>query len=199
MNKIKNLYDNLNKVEDYKNILNNIFTYSANEKLVNVYLKKYPIFFQVPFDSENTLTNILEQLIIQRIKENFKILNWDSKKILFFSYLTDLNLDFNIQNSFLDNIKNNPQVNNIIVLYKIKIKEKKEEKIKKLVKAKLIFEPNDNLYLLTNYRNEGNIEEEEKKEEKNENKDKSYFVAFVNYFKEKDNKIKENLKIKNDI
>ena len=199
MNKIKNLYDNLNKVEDYKNILNNIFTYSANEKLVNVYLKKYPIFFQVPFDSESTLRNILEQLIIQRIKENFKILNWDSKKILFFSYLTDLNLDFNIQNSFLDNIKNNPQVNNIIVLYKIKIKEKKEEKIKKLVKAKLIFEPNDNLYLLTNYRNEGNIEEEEKKEEKNENKDKSYFVAFVNYFKEKDNKIKENLKLKNDI
>ena len=55
------------------------------------------------------------------------------------------------------------------------------------------------MYLLTNYRNEGNIEEEEKKEEKNESKEKSYFVAFVNYFKEKDNKIKENLKIKNDI
>ena len=201
-NKINNLYFNLNKVEDYKNITNNIFTYSASEKLVNVYLKKYPKFFQIPFDSDSCLRNILEQLIIQRLKENFKILNWDSRKIVFFSYLTDLNLDFNIKNSFLDNIKNNPQVNNIIALYKIKIKEYKDEKIKKLVKAQLIFEPNDNLYLLTNYKNEKNIEEEknnEKNSNENENKDQSYFVAFVNYFKEKDNIIKEKLKLKDEI
>ena len=195
-NKINNLYFNLSKVEDYKNIANNIFTYSANEKLVSVYLKNYPQFFQVPVDSESGLRNILEQLISQRIKENFKILNWNSHKILFFSYLTKLNIDINLNNSFSDYIKDNPLVNNIIILYKISYKEKKEEKIKNLVKAKLIFEPNENLYILSNYKTEDDLEKE-KKIEKNETKDKSYFVSFVNYFKETDNKIKESLK-KND-
>ena len=40
-NKIKTLYSDLNKVEDYKNIANSIFTYIASEKLVGVYLEKY--------------------------------------------------------------------------------------------------------------------------------------------------------------
>ena len=59
-NKIKNLYLDLSKVEDYKNIANNIFTYTASAKLVGVYFKKYPQIFQLSEDSNSAMRNILE-------------------------------------------------------------------------------------------------------------------------------------------
>ena len=38
--KVNILYANLKNVEDYKNIVNNIFTYNASKKLINDYLVK---------------------------------------------------------------------------------------------------------------------------------------------------------------
>ena len=189
-NKINNLYLELNKVEAYKNIANNIFTYTASAKLVGVYFKKYPQIFQLSEDSNSALRNILETLIIQRFKEKFRVLNWDSNHIIFFSYLPNLNIDIKINKAFLDNIKNNPLINNIIVLYKIKFKDKK------LVKTKLIFEPNENLYILNDYQNEHeNNKENEKNNGINQPKDKNYFIAIINYFKGEESRIKDSLKI----
>ena len=183
------MHSAIKQIEDNKKIGNNIFTYSASEKLVDVYLKKYPIFFEVPSNSDTALRNILENLIIQRLKEKFEILNWDSKYIIFFSYLTNLNIDINIKNSSLDNIKNNQLLNNIIVLYSIKINDQNN---KNLVIANLIFEPNENLYILTDDKvdnsNGDNIEQ----------KYNSYFLSIMKHFNDDELRIKNSLKI-NDI
>ena len=188
-NKLNTLHSAIKQIEDNKKIGNNIFTYSASEKLVDVYLKKYPIFFEVPSNSDTALRNILENLIIQRLKEKFEILNWDSKYIIFFSYLTNLNIDINIKNSSLDNIKNNQLLNNIIVLYSIKINDQNN---KNLVIANLIFEPNENLYILTDDKvdnsNGDNIEQ----------KYNSYFLSIMKHFNDDELRIKNSLKI-NDI
>ena len=185
--KVNNLYTSLKQVEDYKNIVNNVFTYCASEKLIDVYLKKYPQFYEITTDQENTLKNILEKLILQRLKEKFRILNWSSKKMIFFSYFNNLI----IEDPLFNNIKSNPLLNNIIVLYSIKIEEQKNGK---LVVSKLIFEPNENLYLLNN--NEANIKsEEEKNNEINFPKDNSYFKAIMKYFEQDKIRIRKSIKI----
>ena len=185
--KVNNLYTSLKQVEDYKNIVNNVFTYCASEKLIDVYLKKYPQFYEITIDQENTLKNILEKLILQRLKEKFRILNWSSKQMIFFSYFNNLI----IEDPLFNNIKNNPLLNNIIVLYSIKIEEQKNGK---LVVSKLIFEPNENLYLLNN--NEANIKsEEEKNNEINFPKDNSYFKAIMKYFEQDKIRIRKSIKI----
>ena len=185
--KVNNLYTSLKQVEDYKNIVNNVFTYCASEKLIDVYLKKYPQFYEITTDQENTLKNILEKLILQRLKEKFRILSWSSKKMIFFSYFNNLI----IEDPLFNNIKNNPLLNNIIVLYSIKIEEQKNGK---LVVSKLIFEPNENLYLLNN--NEANIKsEEEKNNEINFPKDNSYFKAIMKYFEQDKIRIRKSIKI----
>ena len=190
-NKLNNLYSNLKQVQSYKNIENNIFTYSARDKLLNVYLKKYPQFFLLPIDSENVLRDILENLVIQRLREKFKILNWVSNKVIFFSYLTNLNINIDTKNNFLEGIKKNPLLNNIIVLYSIEIIE---EKNKKLVVTKLIVEPNENLYILTNNENNTN-NENENNNELNGNKDRGYFMVLMNYLKQEETRIKQSIKI----
>jgi hypothetical protein len=185
--KVNNLYTSLKQVEDYKNIVNNVFTYCASEKLIDVYLKKYPQFYEITTDQENTLKNILEKLILQRLKEKFRILSWSSKKMIFFSYFNNLI----IEDPLFNNIKSNPLLNNIIVLYSIKIEEQKNGK---LVVSKLIFEPNENLYLLNN--NEANIKsEEEKNNEINFPKDNSYFKAIMKYFEQDKIRIRKSIKI----
>ena len=185
--KVNNLYTSLKQVEDYKNIVNNVFTYCASEKLIDVYLKKYPQFYEITTDQENTLKNILEKLILQRLKEKFRILNWSSKKMIFFSYFNNLI----IEDPLFNNIKSNPLLNNIIVLYSIKMEEQKNGK---LVVSKLIFEPNENLYLLNN--NEANIKsEEEKNNEINFPKDNSYFKAIMKYFEQDKIRIRKSIKI----
>ena len=185
--KVNNLYTSLKQVEDYKNIVNNVFTYCASEKLIDVYLKKYPQFYEITTDQENTLKNILEKLILQRLKEKFRILNWSSKKMIFFSYFNNLI----IEDPLFNNINSNPLLNNIIVLYSIKIEEQKNGK---LVVSKLIFEPNENLYLLNN--NEANIKsEEEKNNEINFPKDNSYFKVIMKYFEQDKIRIRKSIKI----
>ena len=185
--KVNYLYTSLKQVEDYKNIVNNVFTYCASEKLMDVYLKKYPQFYEITTDQESTLKNILEKLILQRLKENFRILNWNSKQMIFFSYFNNLI----IEDPLFNNIKNNPLLNNIIVLYSIKIEEQKNGK---LVISKLIFEPNENLYLLNN--NENNIKsEEEKNNEINFPKNNSYFKAIMKYFEQDKIRIRKSIKI----
>ena len=188
--KLNKLYSGLKQLENNKNTPNNIFTYTAREKLIDVYLKKHPKFFQLPVNSESALKDILENLVVQRLKENFRLLNWEPNKVVFFSYLTNININLNIKNSFLDDIKNNPLLSNIIVLYTINIIE--DEK-KKLV-VTLILEPNENLYILTNDETDNN-KENEKNNEIKEHKDKSYFTAIMDYFKEDKTRIKENIKI----
>ena len=183
-NKIKTLYSDLNKVEDYKNIANSIFTYIASEKLVGVYLKKFPLLFQFCIETKSELINIIENLIFQRLKEKFRILDWDSNKMIFFSYLTKLNINLDINNSVLDYIKTDPIINNIIVLYKIKLKKEND---KYFLITKLIFEQNDNLYILTNDKTQ-NDNENKNSTEKNESKDKSYFIAIMKYFQEEEKK-----------
>ena len=185
--KVNNLYIYLKQIEDYKNIINNVFTYCASEKLIDLYLKKYPQFYEITSDQENTLKNILEKLIMQRLKEKFRILNWNSNQMMFFSYFNNLILE----DSFFNNIKNEPLLNNIIVLYSIKIEEQKN---RKLIITKLIFEPNENLYFLNN--DETNIKkEDEKNNELNYQKDKSYFKAIMKYFEQDEIRIRESMKI----
>ena len=107
--------------------------------------------------------------------------------MIFFSYFNNLI----IEDPLFNNIKNNPLLNNIIVLYSIKIEEQKNGK---LVVSKLIFEPNENLYLLNN--NEANIKsEEEKNNEINFPKDNSYFKAIMKYFEQDKIRIRKSIKI----
>ena len=184
--KVNILYANLKKVEDYKNIVNNIFTYNASKKLINDYLKKFPQFYEIKNDTDGSLKikNIISQLILQRIKEKFRILNWDYNQIIFFTYFTDLIANLNLENSFLENISHNPLLNKIIVLYSIKIKG---ENFRKLV-TKLIFEPNENLYILTNRDNEKN-------QGINEGKEKNYFLEIIKYYKQEEKEIKKKIKM----
>ena len=184
--KVNKLYSNLKKVEEYKNIVNNIFTYNASKKLINDYLKKFPQFYEIKNDTDGAsrINNIIEQLILQRLKEKFRILNWDKNQIMFFSYFTDLIKNLNLENSFLENIIHNPLLNKIIVLYSIK---KKGEDFRKLV-TKLIFEPNENLYILTNKDTDDN-------QRINENNENNYFMEIIKYYKQEEKEIKKNIKI----
>ena len=89
-----------------------------------------------------------------------------------------------MENSFLENIIHNPLLNKIIVLYSIK---KKGEDFRKLV-TKLIFEPNENLYILTNKDTDDN-------QRINENNENNYFMEIIKYYKQEEKEIKKNIKI----
>ena len=176
-NKINNLYSIFKEVEDYKKNGDSLFTYLASQKLVSMYLKQYQMVYELPFDSD-ILRDFIGIILLQRLNENFQILNWNKNQMILFSFLTNLNLKINFSSS---DIKNNPLLSTIIVLFSIEIIV---EENKKLITTKLMFEPNENLFII----NRG---------EKNENinEDKSYFKSIIKYFEESGMKIKEKLKI----
>ena len=193
-----NSYEKGKKYKELKHILNNInsiikqndsyenkeeesmFTNFASKNLINIYLKQYQKVYQLPFDSEIALRNFLEILFLQRLKiENFQILNWNKSQMILFSYLSDLNIkDYN------SNIKNNHLLSKILVFYSIEIINGES---KKLINTKLMFEPNENLFICN-------------PEENNSNKSevKSYFISIINHFEEIEKKIRESLKIKEE-
>ena len=163
--------------EDNEKKEESIFTFHASQKLIDIYLKQFQMVYELPFDSENILRDILEIILVQRLQnENFKILNWNRRQMILFSYLSKLKFN----NCFSFNIQNNPLLNTIIVFYTIEIII---EPTKKLITTKLMLEPNENLFITKT------------EETNNKNEVKSYFRAIINHFKEIDNKIKENLKI----
>ena len=166
---IKQKYNYHNKEEE------SIFTNFASQNLITIYLKQYQKFYQLTFESEIKFRNFLEILLNQRLKnENFHILNWNEMQMILFSYLSDLNIK-----NYNSNIKNNPLLCKILVFYSIEIINEED---KKIINTRLMFEPNENLFIFN-------------PEEKNSNKQevKSYFMSIINHFEETELKIRVNL------
>lgn len=177
-NKIYNLYSSFKEVEDFKNNGDSLFTYLVSQKLISKYLIQYQKVYEIPSTSEIILRDFLECLLFQRLNENFQILNWNKNQMILFSYLPELNLGNNFSSS---NIKSNPALSSIIVLFSLEIIKEEE---KKLIATKLMLEPNENLFIFNHEEESNNIYE-----------DKSYFRTIIEYFEKTDLKIKEKLKI----
>ena len=177
-NKIYNIYSSIKEIEDFKNSGDSLFTYLVSEKLISKYLIQYQKVYEIPSTSEVILRNFLENLLFQRLNENFQILNWNKNQMILFSYLPELNLGNNFSSS---NIKSNPVFSSIIVLFSLEMIQEEE---KKLIATKLMLEPNENLFIFNHEEEKKNIYEE-----------KSYFTTIIEYFEKTDLKIKEKLKI----
>ena len=177
-NQLIKVYSTLKEKESGEINGESIFTYHTSQKLISLYLKQFQTVYMLPIDSEIVLSNFLEMILLQRIKnEKFQILNWNRTQMILFSYLSELN----IKNYSSSNVKNNTLLNKIIIFYTLEIINEGE---KKLINTKLILEPNENLYI-SNPEGKNN----------NKNEFKSYFKSIINHFQETEIKIRETLKI----